>query len=127
MGTIYTTLKIRNPLTNSEIVELEAKVDTGATLLVLPESTALHFNFPKIRKQIVKYANEETAERDIVWGVEVEVCQRKGVFEAIVQPEKKYALLGAIVRETLDLIVDPRGLQIYPNPRSPSLPMAEIE
>ncbi|CBN57798.1 MULTISPECIES: hypothetical protein [Kamptonema] len=43
MGIIYTTLKIRNPLTNSEIVELEAKVDTGATLLVLPESTALHF------------------------------------------------------------------------------------
>ena len=127
MGTIYTTLKIRNPLTNSEIVELEAKVDTGATLLVLPELTALHFNFPKIRKQIVKYANEETAERDIVWGVEVEVCQRKGVFEAIVQPAKKYALLGAIVRETLDLIVAPRGLQIYPNPRSPNLPMAEIE
>ncbi|MDF0555808.1 hypothetical protein [Kamptonema sp. UHCC 0994] len=126
MGIIYTTLKIRNPLTNSEIVELEAKVDTGATLLVLPESTALHFNFPKIRKQIVKYANEETAERDIVWGVEVEVCQRKGVFEAIVQPGKKYALLGAIVMETLDLIVDPRELQIYPNPRSPSLPMAEI-
>ncbi|MDB9512696.1 hypothetical protein PN499_16020 [Kamptonema animale CS-326] len=43
MGTIYTTLKIRNPVSNSEIVELEAKVDTGATLLVLPESTALHF------------------------------------------------------------------------------------
>lgn len=127
MGIIYTTLKIRNPLTDSEIVELEAKVDTGATLLVLPESTALHFNFPKIRKQIVKYANEETAERDIVAAVELEVCGRKGWFEAIIQPGKKYALLGAVVMETLDLIVDPRGLQIYPNPRSPSLPMAEIE
>jgi predicted aspartyl protease len=127
MGITYTTLKIRNPLSDSEIVELEAKVDTGATMLVLPESIAVQLNFPKIRKQIVKYANEETAERDIVWGVEVEVCQRKGVFEAIVQPGKKYALLGAIVMEALDLIVDPRGLQIYPNPRSPSLPMAEIE
>jgi hypothetical protein len=29
--------------------------------------------------------------------------------------------------EILDLIVDPRGLQIYLNPRSPTLPMAEIE
>ncbi len=127
MGITYTTLKIRNFLTNSEIVELEAKVDTGATLLVLPESTVLHFNFPKIRKEIVKYANEETAEIDIVGGVELEVCGRKGWFEAIVQPGKKYALLGAIVMETLDLIVDPRGLQLYPNPRSPNLPMAEIE
>ena len=39
---------------------------------------------------------------------------------------KRYALIGAIVMETLDLIVEPRSLQIYPNPRS-KLPMAEIE
>ncbi|MEG4326050.1 hypothetical protein Q5688_12025 [Microcoleus sp. herbarium5] len=96
-------------------------------MLVLPESTAAQFNFAKIRKQIVKYANEESAERDIVSGLEVEVCGRKGWFEAIVPPGKKYALLGAIVIEALDLIVEPRGLQIYPNPRSHSLPMAEIE
>jgi predicted aspartyl protease len=127
MEITYTTLKIRNFLTDSEIVELEAKVDTGATMLVLPESTAAQFNFPKIRKHIVKYANEETAQRDIVGGVEVEVCGRKGWFEGIVQPGKKYALLGAIVMETLDLIVDPRGLQIYPNPRSPNMSVAEIE
>lgn len=57
----------------------------------------------------------------------MEVWQRKGVFEAIIEPRKKYALLGAIVMEALDLIVDPRGLQIYPNPRSPNMPMAEIE
>ena len=39
---------------------------------------------------------------------------------------KAYALLGAVVMETLDLIVEPRDLRIYPNPRS-RLPMAEIE
>ncbi|MEG3970452.1 hypothetical protein QUA00_22930 [Microcoleus sp. T2B6] len=127
MQITYSTLKSRNFLTDSEIVDLEAKVDTGATMLVLPESTAAQFNFAKIRKQIVKYANEQTAQRDIVGGVEVEVCGRKGWLEAIVSPGKKYALLGAIVMETLDLIVEPRGLQIYPNPRSPNMPMAEIE
>lgn len=126
MGVIYTTIKIRNPLTNSESMEIEAKVDTGATLLVLPSSIIQQFNFPKIRTQVVKYANEEIAERNVFWGIEVEVCQRKGVFEAVSEPRKQYALLGAIVMETLDLIVDPRGLQIYPNPRS-ELPMAEIE
>ncbi|MEG4502613.1 hypothetical protein QUA81_03075 [Microcoleus sp. F6_B4] len=71
-------------------------------MLVLPESTAAQFNFAKLRKQIVKYANEETAERCIVGGVAVEVCGRKGWFEAIVPPGKKYALLGAIVMEALD-------------------------
>ena len=34
MGITYTTLKIRNFLTDSEIVDLEAKVHTGATMLV---------------------------------------------------------------------------------------------
>ncbi len=126
MGIIYTTIKIRNPLTESEFIELNGKVDTGATLLVLPGDVAKKFSFPKIRREIVKYANEETAERDIVWGVELEICGRKGMFEAIVEPKKSYALIGAVVMESLDLIVEPRSLAIYPNPRS-DLPMAEIE
>lgn len=126
MGITYTTLKIRNFVTHSETVEIEAKVDTGATMLVLPGSLATQLNFPTIRKQRVKYANESTAEKDVVGGVEVEICGRTGWFEAIIEPQRSYALLGAIVMEALDLIVEPRGLQIYPNPRS-DLPMAEIE
>lgn len=126
MGIVYTTIKIKNALKDSEAVELEAKIDTGATLLVLPESIVKEFGFPIIRKQNIKYANEETQERDVVWGVEIEICERKGVFESVVEPQKKYALVGAIVMETLDLIIESRSLQIYPNPRS-KLPMAEVE
>lgn len=126
MGMVYTNIKLRNALTDREAVELNAKVDTGATLLVIPGDVSEEFQFPVIRKQNVKYAHEETAEKDVVWGVEVEICDRKGVFEAVVGPNKRYALVGAIVMETLDLIVEPRSLQIYPNPRS-RLPMAEIE
>lgn len=118
MGIIYTNIKLRNALTDSEAVELKAKVDTGATLLVIPGDVSEEFEFPIIRRQNVKYANEETAEKDVVWGVEVEICDRKGVFEAIVEPKKRYALVGAIIMETLNLIIEPRSLQIYPNPRS---------
>ncbi|HEX30691.1 hypothetical protein J7M22_04440 [Candidatus Poribacteria bacterium] len=126
MGITYTRIKIRNPIKETEPEELTAKVDTGATILVLPGEVVERHGFPKIRRQVVKYANEETAERDVVWGVEVEVCGRKGVFEAIVEPDKSYALLGAIVMEALDLIIEPRDLKVYPSPRS-KLPMAEIE
>ena len=126
MGIVYTPIKVRNPLTQAAAVELTAKVDTGATLLVLPGELASELNLSFIRKQTVKYANEQTAERDIVGTVEVEVCGRKGWFEAIVEPDKRYALLGAVVMESLDLIVEPRSLGIYPNPRS-DLPMAEVE
>lgn len=126
MGVINTKLKIRNPMRNDPPVEINAKVDSGATLLVLPEDLADSFGLTIIRNQTVKYANEDTADRRIAGMVEVEVCGRKGWFEAVLEPKKTYALPGAIVMESLDLIVEPRSLGLYPNPRS-KLPMAEIE
>lgn len=127
MGVVYTTLKIRNALVKGEFVEIQAKIDTGATMLVLPQFLADSLKFPNMRTQTVKYANEEKASLQVVWGVELEVCGRTGVFEAVIQPNKTYALLGAIPMEALDLIVEPASLGIYPNPRSPEQPMAEIE
>lgn len=126
MGIVYTTVKIGNPLGGKSSIEMKAKVDTGATLLVIPGAVAEELRFPSVRKQTVKYANEETAERDVVWGVELELCGRKGIFEAIVEPRKEYPLIGAVVMESLDLIVEPRSLKIFANPRS-DLPMAEVE
>lgn len=126
MGVIYIPIKVRNPLAKAKAIEVRPKVDSGATLLVLPGEVAKKLKLSFIRKQTVKYANEETAVRDIVGMVEVEVCGRKGWFEAIVEPDKRYVLLGAVVMESLDLIVEQRSLSIYRNPRS-ELPMAEVE
>jgi predicted aspartyl protease len=126
MGVFSTIIKVRNAVEASDAVELPAKVDTGATLLVLPESVVQELKLRPIRRQTVKYANEETADREVMGVVELEVCGRKGWFETIVEPRKTYALLGAVVMETLDLIVEPRAMQVFQNPRS-KLPMAEIE
>ncbi len=126
MGLIYTDVKVRNPLGTEPVLQLRAKVDTGATMLVIPGSLAAHFSFPFLRKQMVKYANEDRAERDVVWGVELEMCGRKGVFEAVVEPQKEYALIGAVVMESLDLLAAPTSQSVFPDPRS-TTPMAEIE
>ena len=127
MGIFYETILVRNILKGGEPVELTVKVDTGATMLVLPGWLQEQLQFPVIRRQLVRYANEETAEREVVYGVEVTVCGRTGVFEAVIEPAKRYGLLGAIVLEALDLIADPRSQRLYVNPRSPDLPVAEIE
>jgi predicted aspartyl protease len=127
MGIFYETILVRNILKGGEPVELTVKVDTGATMLVLPGWLQEQLQFPVVRRQLVRYANEETAEREVVYGVEVTVCGRTGVFEAVIEPAKRYGLLGAIVLEALDLIADPRSQRLYVNPRSPDLPMAEIE
>jgi predicted aspartyl protease len=127
MGIFYETILVRNILKGGEPIELTVKVDTGATMLVLPGWLQEQLQFPVIRRQLVRYGNEETAEREVVYGVEVTVCGRTGVFEAVIEPAKRYGLLGAIVLEALDLIADPRSQRLYVNPRSPDLPMAEIE
>lgn len=127
MGIFYETILVRNVLIGGDPVELSVKVDTGATMLVLPGWLQQQLQFPVIRTQMVRYANEETAEREVIYGVEVTLCERKGVFEAVIEPEKRYGLLGAIVMEALDLIADPRSQKVYVNPRSPQIPMAEIE
>jgi len=127
MGIFYETILVRNILKGGEPIELTVKVDTGATMLVLPGWLQEQLQFPVIRRQLVRYANEETAEREVVYGVEVTVCGRTGVFEAVIEPAKRYGLLGTIVLEALDLIADPRSQRLYVNPRSPDLPMAEIE
>ena len=127
MGVTFTMVKVSNIIAGSEEVELRVKVDSRATMLVIPRWIQENLNFPIIRKRQVKYANEKTETKDVVYGVEVEVCGRKTVTTAVVEPQKKYGLLGAIVMEELDLIVAPRELTLYPNPRSPDMPMAEIE
>jgi len=127
MGVFYETILVRNILKGGEPIELTVKVDTGATMLVLPGWLQEQLQFPVIRRQLVRYANEETVEREVVYGVEVTVCGRTGVFEAVIEPAKRYGSLGAIVLEALDLIADPRSQRLYVNPRSPDLPMAEIE
>ena len=127
MGIFYETILVRNILKGGEPIELTVKVDTGATMLVLPGWLQEQLQFPVIRRRLVRYANEETVEREVVYGDEVTVCGRTGVFEAVIEPAKRYGLLGAIVLEALDLIADPRSQRLYVNPRSPDLPMAEIE
>lgn len=127
VGVFYETVLVRNVLTGGEAAELTVKIDTGATMLVLPRWLQHQFQFPLLRRQAVRYGDERIEERDVVYGVEVTVCGRKGVFDAIIEPPKRYGLLGAMVMEELDVIAEPRSQTLYVNPRSPDLPMAEVE
>ena len=100
-------------------------VDTGAAMLVLPESVAKQLGFPKNGEANVRYADHRTANRDIVGEVELEILGRKNTFTAIVEPGRTDALIGAIVLEALDMLVDCRTQTLHP--RDPDRIIAEIE
>jgi len=100
-------------------------VDSGATRLVLPEKIVKQLGLPLRGKVKVRYANNETATRDAVKEVYVQLLGRDGVFTAVVEPKRRKALIGAIVLEDLDFVVDCTGQQLVP--RDPRFVVSEIE
>lgn len=100
-------------------------VDSGATRLVLPKSLVEQLGIPISGKTKVKYASGQTATRDCVDGVYVELLGRHGTFSAIVEPKRKDALIGAIVLEDLDFLIDCTHQRLVP--RDPKITISEIE
>jgi predicted aspartyl protease len=106
-------------------VELEGLVDCGASRLVLPASVVRQLGQQPSARVKVKYADGRTATRDSVEGVYVELQGRHGVFSATVEPKRENALIGAIVLEDLDFLIDPQQLRLVP--RDPKFVVNEIE
>jgi len=100
-------------------------VDTGAARLVLPQWVVDDLGLQSGGETNVRYADHRGAKREIVRNVWLQLCGRESVFTAIVEPDRPDALIGAIVLEELDLIVDCTHNTV--KPRDPSGIISEIE
>ena len=100
-------------------------VDSGAARLVLPPHVVQELGFRVDGETNVRYADQRTARRPIVGNVWLELCGRGSVFSAIVEPDRTDALIGAIVLEELDLIIDCTRNEV--RPRDPDRIISEIE
>jgi clan AA aspartic protease len=100
-------------------------VDSGAGRLVLPKSVVEQLGLPLADKTKVRYADHRTRTRDTAEFVQVEIQGRKGLFTAIVEPSRSEALIGAIVLEDLDFLVDSLNQRLVP--RDPRYVISEIE
>jgi len=104
---------------------LSGVVDSGATRLVLPAKVVKQLGLPARGKLKVRYANNHTATRDAAEEVHVQLLGRHGVFTAVVEPKRRTALIGAIVLEDLDFVVDCTAQQLVP--RDPRYVVSELE
>jgi len=100
-------------------------VETGAARLVLPPSVVDELGLQIDGETGVRYADQRTAQWPIVRNVGLELCGRASVFSAIIEPSRQDALIGAIVMEELDLIVDCTKNEV--RPRDPDQIISEIE
>ncbi len=111
-------VKITNLLEPTKSVTVEAVIDTGATMLVLPPNIVKELNLRKMRKVNVRYGNNKVEVKPVYSIVTVEIMRRAGEFNVLAE-EGSQPLIGQIVLEQLDLIIDHRTKTVAPNPKSP--------
>ncbi len=100
-------------------------VDTGAARLVLPQSVVQQLGLTISDRATVRYADGRRSERQMATGVQLTYAGRSSVFNAVVEPDRDSALIGAIVLEDLDFVVDRTGQKLVP--RDPGRIVSEIE
>ena len=113
------------PATSIRRAEVEGLVDSGATRLVLPTAVADLLGLPRVGKVTVQYADRRRAERDMAGDVDLTLFGRTCSLTASLEPDRTTALIGAIVMEELDLLIDCRNGML--RPRDPDGMINEIE
>jgi len=126
MGKVIEKLRLTNVFDPKRTVEVEAVVDTGATMLVLPSALVRKLRLRKSGEAVVRYANGKVETKAIYGIVTTEIRGRSGHFDVLAEENGAQPLVGQIVLEQLDLVVDPKRRRVQPNPQSPDLPMVEI-
>jgi len=106
-------------------VKLSGTVDTGATRLVIPERVAEQLGAREVGQTQVRFADQRLATRKLVGDISAELLGRSSTFSALVEPNRTDALIGAIVLEELDLLVDCTTQTL--RPRDPRHIISEVE
>lgn len=114
-----------NVLDHVKHIVVSGVVDSGAARLVLPQRVVDELQLKVHSETTVRFAGNRREKRQIVDNVWLQLLGRDGVFNAVVEPGREDALIGAIVLEDLDLLVDCGTQSLYP--REPDLRLTEIE
>lgn len=108
-------------------VKLNALVDTGAVMLLLPQDVVEALGLEKIDRAIVTLANEEKIEFDVAGTLSLVIGNRKMKTDCLIGPPQCEPLVGQLILERLDLILDPLKHTITPRPESPYLPSLKLK
>ncbi len=124
MGIIRTNLHLRNPSSGSTLssMEVNARVDTGAVHLRIPEHLAIQLDLKELERREVTLGNGHRITVPYVGPVEVSFKNRRCFTGAMVLGDEP--LLGSIPMEDMDLVVVPSRQTVDVNPQSPNIPMS---
>jgi clan AA aspartic protease len=106
--------------------EIEALVDTGATMMVLPADAVAALGLLPAGYRKVRYADGRVAEVPWVAGIRITLLGREAIISALVAAAGTTPLIGQIPLEELDLLVDPKSRELRVNPASPDAPLLDL-
>ena len=119
-------MKLTSLFEPKKSLEVEAVIDTGATMVVLPEDIVEELGLRKMREVKMRYANNKVETKPIYGVVNIELKGRSANLDVLVEEKGSQPLIGQVLLELLDLIVEPKTRRLIPNPASPEMPMMEI-
>ena len=138
MGTVMEKIRLTNTYDENRVesgdwkpeqvrsLEIEALVDTGATMLILPADVVARLGLKEQGRRRVVYADGHEDEIPWIGGVRLTLLGREMIASALVVPAGTTALIGQIPLDELDLIVDPKSRALRVNPASPDAPLLDL-
>ena len=102
---------------------IEAIVDTGAAMLVLPQNVVERLGLEQRRTVVERTPRKE--ERPLAGPVTVRIGNRSMSTDCVVGPPLSEPLIGQIVLEALDLIADCANRTL--TPRFPDYPLLKLK
>jgi len=103
------------PESEVRTIEVEGIVDTGATYVCIPRPDIEKLGLLFHRNVDIRTANGRTARRTFMSAL-IELNGRSFVMDVMENDEDTPALIGFLLLEALDLVVDPKGQQVIGNP-----------
>lgn len=136
MGAVRVAIKLTNAV-DEELVHrgllapkqlreyaTEALVDTGSVYLVIPAEVAQQLGLRIRGRQLAKYADGRQETLGVTGPVIIECQGRETTEDALITGDE--VLIGQVVLEKLDLVVDCKNQQLIPNPKNPDYPVTYI-
>ena len=123
MGYIMANIVLRNPrLPELQPLTVQARVDTGALTLCIPEHVAVQLKLDTNTMREVTTADARKQLVPYVGPIEVIFENRNCFIGALVLGDE--VLLGVVPMEDMDVIVSPAHRKLVINPDSPNFPQA---
>ena len=108
-------------------VDADMVVDAGAVVVLLPQDIVEALGLVPFEKRVVTLADDRKVEMPIAGPLRLTVFRRSMSTDCLVGPPRCEPLLGQVVLESLDLIVDSTKRQLSVRPESPFLPTVKLK